>query len=892
MDTLITQFKEGCMNMKKQLKLLVVLLTIILSTFNFAFRTLFQSVNATYVEGPIMQDTFWTLVDSPFVLSNNVTVGPGVTLTIEPGVEVMFGENFWLIVNGRIVANGVEDKMIRFTSNKLAPDKGDWETILISGTQTSSFIYCIIEYGTNGITVENGYLNIENSFVRSNSQNGITINSGNAVVKNNEITDNTMDGIHIAGGNQILIQNNVISSNDDGIFLTGHLVGVINIEQNEILLNEQSGIVLEADAYDNTIITKNAVSENLNGFRVSTNTGTYITSNYVSDNTVGIYYETGQNHEAHFNDIYGNNLGMDVADATVNATNNYWGHSSGPFHKSLNPHGKGDPVGGNGVNLDFTFFLSAPIDYNNEQPTAILWADKILVAPNQNITFVGADSYDDGRVDQYFFDFGDGNNSGWTTLSLFNHTYSSNGTYIARLTVIDDFAVTSNVATTTIGVQDIPALEASITLSNYSVNYNEEVLVTVYVSDGGVAVENANVTLFSVKGGSFTPLSGLTDSTGYFTATFTAPNVTEITNVRIIARAAKTGYADGAGYEYLEVIPFLTVQVITEPTIVKSEETATVTVYVTGSFEEPVADAPVVLSVDYGNLSATSGVTDLNGRAIFSFIAPQTLNQINVTIVATATKTGYAEGHGQTIIVVEPKTLVVEITAEPIATISEAKINVTAQVTYDTVPIPEANVTITSENLPTTTGLTNPYGYTTFILTAPPVNVPLNITIIARASKAGYADGEKQLDITVNPGVLNVEVRVDPSTVMSEESAVVTVYVTCNATPVANASITVSSSQGTLSNATGFTDANGYCTFTYNAPKTTEQIPLIVITANATKNGYTSGEYQTTVTVTPETGGGWPLTTILLILIPIAIVVIVVVLIKFKIIAVSSREEE
>jgi len=892
MDTLITQFKEGCMNMKKQLKLLVVLLTIIFSTFNFGFRTLFQSVNATYVEGPIMQDTIWTLADSPFVLSNNVTVYPDVTLTIEPRVEVMFGENFWLTVNGRIVANGVEDKMIRFTSNKLTPDKGDWGAILISGTQTSSFVHCIIEYGTSGITVENGYLNIQNSFVRSNSQNGITINSGNAVVKNNEITDNTMGGIHIAGGTQILIQNNVISSNGDGVFLTGHLVGVIDIEQNEILLNGQGGIVLEADAYDNTVIIKNTVSENLNGFRVSTDTGTYITSNYISDNTVGIYYENGQNHEAHFNDIYGNNLGMDVADATVNATHNYWGHRSGPFHKSLNPHGKGDSVGGNGVNLDFTFFLSAPIDYSNGPPTAILWADKILVAPNQNITFVGADSYDDGRVDQYFFDFGDGSNSSWTTLSLFNHTYSSTGTYIARLTVIDDFAVTSNVATTTISVLNFPALEATITLSNYTVNYNEEISVTVYVSDGVVAVENANVTLFSVKGGSFTPLSGLTDSTGYFTATFTASNVTEIANVRIVVRASKTGYVDGSDYEYLEIIPSLTVQVITEPTIVKSEETATVTVYVTGSYEEPVADAPVVLSVDYGVLSATSGITDLNGIAIFSFIAPQTLNQIDATIVVTATKTGYAEGHGETIIVVEPKILVVEITAEPSATISEAKINVTVQVTYDTVPIPEANVTIISENFSTTTGLTNPYGYATLILTAPPVNAPLNITIIARASKAGYADGEKQLNITVNPGVLSVEVGADPSTVMSRESAVVTVYVSCNATPVANASITVSSSHGTMFNATGFTDASGYCTFIYNAPRTTEQIPLIVITANATKNGYISGENQTTVTVTPETGGGWPLTTILLILIPIVIVVIVVVLIKLKIITVSSKEEE
>ena len=966
------------------------------SIFNLANRTLFTTVNATYVEGPITQDTIWTLVDSPFVVSKNVTVYSSATLTIEPGVDVRFGGNFWLVVNGRVIANGVEDKLIRFTSNKLTPMKGDWGTFLINGTQPSSLIHCIIEYGTNGIMIEDGSLNIQYSFVRSNSENGIKINNGTIVVKNNKILNNTMSGIRITDGSQITIQNNTISSNGDGILLAGHLTGEIDIEQNNILLNGQSGIALEADAYDNTVIINNNVSTNFNGFRVSTNTSTYITRNYVSNNTVGIYYESGINHEAHFNDIYDNDLGMDASPAaSVDATYNYWGHRSGPLHESLNPHGKGNPVGGNGVNLDFIFFLSQPIDYNNAHPTAVLWADKILVAPNQNVMFIGANSHDDGRVDQYFFDFGDETNSGWVTLSLFNHSYSSNGTYIASLAVIDDFNVTSDSTLTTISVQDLTSLEASVTLNTYTVNSNEEVSVSVYVSDGISAVENANVTLFSVKGGIFKPQSGLTNSTGHFTATFIAPNVTELTNVRIIARVSKTGYADGSDYKYLKVLPPLKVQVTTESTTIKSEETATVTVYVTGGFEEPVADASLVFTVDYGSLSANAGVTDLNGMAVINFTAPQTLSQMNVTIAATAMKMGYAEGHDQKIITVEPKILAVEVTATPTiivseatstitaqvifdgiplsnvivtvssdnggnfstlteitnsngdavfvfiapqttmmdglnatitatatksgyvsgeaqiivsikpkvlavqvtakpnATTSEGKINATVHVTYGAMHIQEANVTITSENFPTTTGLTDIYGNATFVLTAPQVNAPLNVTIKAQASKIGYVDGENLLNVTINPGILDVTVTVEPSTVASRESALVTVHVTCNTIPVANASITLSSSQGNLSATTGLTNSNGYCTFIFNASRTTEQIPQIIIIANATKNGYISAENQTTITVTAEAGeGGLPLTTILLIIIPIIIAAVVVILIKLKIIVLSTGEEE
>ena len=76
--------------MKKQLKMLLILLTIASSIFNFTNRTLFSTVNATYVEGPITQDTIWTRVDSPFVVSKDIMVYPNATLTIESGVEVKF----------------------------------------------------------------------------------------------------------------------------------------------------------------------------------------------------------------------------------------------------------------------------------------------------------------------------------------------------------------------------------------------------------------------------------------------------------------------------------------------------------------------------------------------------------------------------------------------------------------------------------------------------------------------------------------------------------------------------------------------------------------------------------------------------------------------------------
>ena len=47
-------------------------------------------VLATDVCGPITTDTTWTLGGSPYVVTCNVVVFAGATLTIEPGVEVRF----------------------------------------------------------------------------------------------------------------------------------------------------------------------------------------------------------------------------------------------------------------------------------------------------------------------------------------------------------------------------------------------------------------------------------------------------------------------------------------------------------------------------------------------------------------------------------------------------------------------------------------------------------------------------------------------------------------------------------------------------------------------------------------------------------------------------------
>ena len=701
-------------------------------------KPVFQGVSATYVEGHISQNTTWTLADSPYVVTKDVIVDPGVTLTITPGVEVRFGGLFSLTVEGVLSASGTPDKPITFTSNKYQPQKGDWNTIKFKSAQKSTISYSVLDYATNALSIESGNVEIQNCQISESSQSGIyadgenqaliegnsiqsnqngilvTGNSTGVNISDNEVFSNTQSGVYIhayafaeakkdldtvsasAQIHDVVISGNNVSHNQNGIYLHSEAVANasmydkanavanasiynVTVSNNMVMSNTMTGIRLysytcewlypyryweayaDANASTNATILGNTLPANPKGIHVSGRATANVTRNSVSYGTYGVLFEQARNNVANYNDIYGNSYGMNVsAGASVNAEHNYWGDISGPYHISLNPAGKGNPANGDGVNLDFIPFLTAPNGDVNERPVARLVADKTAVALNQVVTFDASTSSDDREVDKYFFNFGDGETSDWTTLSVFVHNYSLTGAFEVGLAVVDDFGVTSsNDAKITVTVQQLPSLNASLTLSRSSIGFEGQVSMLVHVANGTLAVEDANVRLVSDKGGNFTPSSsGQTNSTGDFAVIFTAPDLAVQTNVRITATGSKSGFTDGSDSKYLEVLPpgtpTLSVEIVPSSTITKSLAASNVTVNVFYGLIV-ITGAVVTLSSDGGNFSTETGYTDSNGAFKCAFTAPQTTTEINATITATATKSGYLDGVGQTKVAVNPE---------------------------------------------------------------------------------------------------------------------------------------------------------------------------------------------------------------------------------------------
>ena len=366
-------------------------------------------------------------------------------------------------------------------------------------------------------------------------------------------------------------ENTVYSNEKYGIYVncSGPWLGTIfhvSISNNRILSNG-AGIHLFANTHYphvefDVVISNNTVSANVDrgisvcggAFREpEEGIRTNITYNSISYNAHGAFYEGDTDNIAHFNDVYNNTYGIYLSDgATVNATHNYWGDPTGPYHEVLNGAGEGNAIVGDEGDVIFTPFLISPVV--NSLPIAVLEASETVVTTDQIITFNASESNDDSHITGYFFDFGDGTDSGWITQAVAEHAYASTGRYNVSLKVLDDLGFESdNTALIIIKVQ--PTLVPFVDVDSEAVGSDGNLTVTIQVTDGSESIANVNVTLSSDMGGVFSPEAGQTDSTGCFVSIFTAPAVTEETVVTITAKAAKTEYQSGEDQIAVNVLP-------------------------------------------------------------------------------------------------------------------------------------------------------------------------------------------------------------------------------------------------------------------------------------------------------------------------------------------------
>jgi predicted transcriptional regulator len=254
----------------------------------------------TDISGIISGNVTWTLDESPFIVKGNLLVENGATLTIEPGVEVRFDGEFYLKVQGALVALGNQTHRIIFTSNKDEPSPGDWKSIEFthgSNDQLCTINYCEIHYAINGVEINDASPTISFSNIARYSFCGIKAGSSSSCNPN--------------------INNNTIIGGEIGILCTKCPA---NISDNRILKNTRNGIFCDLSESPLFIIN-NDISNNFHGI-YSWVGSPYIIHNTITGNENGIFVRSSEGWIWN-NTILKNGDGIHIAeDCELNITYN------------------------------------------------------------------------------------------------------------------------------------------------------------------------------------------------------------------------------------------------------------------------------------------------------------------------------------------------------------------------------------------------------------------------------------------------------------------------------------------------------------------------------------------------------------------------------------------
>ena len=288
------------------------------AVFTPLFITIFVEGQTPPVTGGVLsEDTRWTEQDSPITLTANLLVSEGVTLTIDPGVEVELDGRF-IQVDGTLRALGEPSNLIVIKSS-IHRDQQE-STIHFTSTSTpweeSTGNGSIIEYATIellsqvSILVNSSSPKISHCTITNGSDTLITVmGTSSPIISDNLLSDNAREAIALRFTDDGLpvIERNVFSGNGSGIDMQRSAGAVI---QDNLFIGHHYGIHIDNGSNSTQTLT--------------------IRRNTFVQNTSGIKIEGSRLLTATQNNFLNQSFNIEIVDGgdppiDLDATNNWWG---------------------------------------------------------------------------------------------------------------------------------------------------------------------------------------------------------------------------------------------------------------------------------------------------------------------------------------------------------------------------------------------------------------------------------------------------------------------------------------------------------------------------------------------------------------------------------------
>ncbi|MCP4542400.1 MAG: right-handed parallel beta-helix repeat-containing protein [Chloroflexi bacterium] len=245
--------------------------------------------------GTLAKDTTFSAICHPtYVITDDVVVPTGITLTVEPGVTLRFREDHSLIVEGRLEAEGTSSQPVGFTRDGDDP----WGAIILQNSDADNVIaHALVENadagGTlivtplldSGVHAYSSTLRVEHSTIRYVGGPALFAQNSTMQVLDNVIHSVMTDGVRIVGGDAAIFDNHIHDTSGDCLNLK-HSSAII--ERNELHHCGDTGISIGQPS--STTLVNNLVYANTDGIEIRDGAISRIVNNTVADNEqIGVW---------------------------------------------------------------------------------------------------------------------------------------------------------------------------------------------------------------------------------------------------------------------------------------------------------------------------------------------------------------------------------------------------------------------------------------------------------------------------------------------------------------------------------------------------------------------------------------------------------------------------
>ncbi|MCK4338551.1 MAG: right-handed parallel beta-helix repeat-containing protein [Candidatus Cloacimonetes bacterium] len=413
----------------------------------------------------------WTFVNSPYIIDGEINIPIDTTLTIEPGVQVIFSGHYKFNIYGRLLSIGAANDTITFTVDDTTgfsnPDttSGGWHGLRFYDIDTneqdsSKIVYCKLEYGKGtGIGDDPGGAIY-------------CINSSSILIKN------------------CAIQNNRTCGRGGGIFCEWYSnPTLINVTISRNYADNRGGGIF-CDWYSSPSLVNVTISENnanhFSGAITCYNHSSPTITNCIlwNNSPTEFYLIYGSSVTVTYSDIMGGWTG----EGNINADPLFVDPDNGDFHLTEDSPciDTGDPTlppdpDGTITDMGAYYFHQSDII----PPIADFCADNTTGDAPLTVNFTDLSIPGNSAIVSWHWDFGDSTGSEEQNPT---HTYDSIGIYTVSLRVIAE----NNGIDTETKIDYITAFGSGIHIPGGNVSGTWVINFSPYIIDGDIEIQSGD----------------------------------------------------------------------------------------------------------------------------------------------------------------------------------------------------------------------------------------------------------------------------------------------------------------------------------------------------------------------------------------------------------------